>query len=91
MKRQRGLRKELVGTVLRKSMEKTVVVEVRRMTLHPKYKKYIRRKKKYLAHNLQKELNIGDKVIIQATRPISKRKTWKVYKIVERAKMVEAN
>ena len=68
----------LTGTICKARNKKTVVVEVERTFKHPIYKKYIKRSKKYHAHDETDELKVGDKVMIEETRPISKLKTWKV-------------
>ncbi len=82
----RGQRKIFQGIVVSDKMDKTVVVEVERTVLHPLYKKYIRRKKKFMAHDERNECRIGDKVQIIETRPLSKYKRWRVMKILERAR-----
>ena len=71
--------KQITGLIVSTKMLKTVVVEVVRRWTHPLYAKTITRRKKYLAHN-ELDLKVGDKVIIVETRPISKRKKWKVIK-----------
>ena len=71
-------RRILSGTICKATNKKTVVVEVERTFKHPIYKKYIKRSKKYHAHDETDALKVGDKVIIEETRPISKLKTWKV-------------
>ena len=68
----------LSGTICKATNKKTVVVEVERTFKHPIYKKFIKRSKKYHAHDETDALRVGDKVIIEETRPISKLKTWKV-------------
>ena len=68
----------LSGTICKATNKKTVVVEVERTFKHPIYKKYIKRSKKYHAHDETDALRVGDKVLIEETRPISKLKTWKV-------------
>ena len=68
----------LRGTICKATNKKTVVVEVERTFKHPMYKKYIKRSKKYHAHDETDALRVGDKVMIEETRPISKLKTWKV-------------
>ena len=68
----------LSGTICKANNKKTVVVEVERTFKHPIYKKYIKRSKKYHAHDETDVLKVGDKVMIEETRPISKLKTWKV-------------
>jgi small subunit ribosomal protein S17 len=81
----RGIRKTKVGTVVSDKMEKTVVVRVERLVQHPVYKKYIKRRTTYKAHDENNEFHIGDRVEIIETRPISKDKRWRVLKLVERA------
>ncbi len=66
------------GTICKATNKKTVVVEVERTFKHPIYKKYIKRSKKYHAHDETDTLQVGDKVMIEETRPVSKLKTWKV-------------
>ena len=68
----------LSGTICKATNKKTVVVEVERTFKHPIYKKYIKRSKKYHAHDESDALRVGDRVMIEETRPISKLKTWKV-------------
>ena len=68
----------LSGTICKATNKKTVVVEVERTFKHPIYKKYIKRSKKYHVHDETDALKVGDKVMIEETRPISKLKTWKV-------------
>ena len=68
----------LSGTICKATNKKTVVVEVERTFKHPIYKKYIKRSKKYHAHDETDALKVGDKVMIEETKPISKLKTWKV-------------
>ncbi|MBW1731675.1 MAG: 30S ribosomal protein S17 [Deltaproteobacteria bacterium] len=83
--RQRGVKKRLVGSVVSDKMDKTVVVLVERLTKHPTYKKYIRKRSKYMAHDPQNRCGIGDRVRIIESRPISKRKRWQVLEIIEKA------
>ena len=68
----------LSGTICKATNKKTVVVVVERTFKHPMYKKYIKRSKKYHAHDETDTLRVGDKVMIEETKPISKLKTWKV-------------
>ena len=84
-----GKRKEFIGTVVSDKMDKTVVVMVERLVQHPLYGKYIKRRKKYMAHDEKNECRIGDKVLIVETRPLSKRKRWVVKQILEKAKLLE--
>lgn len=70
----------LSGKVVKKSGDKTVSVLVTRQTTHPIYKKIMRVSKKYLAHDIENAINVGDTVKIQETRPLSKSKSWEVIK-----------
>ena len=73
-----------VGVVVSNKMQKTVVVAVENLVQHGMYQKYIKRTNKFLAH-AENELNIGDRVVIEETRPMSKRKRWNVREVLERA------
>ena len=73
-------RRTVVGTVKSAKMQKTVVVTVERLELHPKYKKYIRKRTKLYAHDEKAECREGDKVVLVETRPLSKLKRWRVVK-----------
>ena len=81
----RGIKRQLVGTVVSDKMEKTVVVLVERMVKHRFYKKYIKRRAQFSAHDEQNACGIGDKVTITESRPLSKTKRWRVSSIVEKA------
>lgn len=70
--------RKLKGEVVSDKMQKTVVVAVTRLVQHPKYKKYHKVTKRYKAHDEKQEYKVGDEVIIQETRPLSKEKNWKV-------------
>ncbi len=74
-----------VGVVTSNRMEKSVVVRVDRILLHPRYRKYVRRSSKFMAHDERNQCNIGDTVEIVETRPLSVRKRWRVRKIVRSA------
>ena len=78
-------KKILIGTVLSDKMDKTVVVQVKRLFMHPRYKKYVRKNATYKAHDETNQCRIGDKVQIIESRPISKDKCWRVSKVVEKA------
>jgi len=78
-------KKVLIGTVVSDKMDKTVVVQVKRLFIHPRYKKYVRRNAKYKAHDANNQCGIGDKVQIIESRPLSKDKHWRVSKIIEKA------
>jgi small subunit ribosomal protein S17 len=80
----RGRRQEKVGLVVSDKMMKTVVVRVERQVRHPKYQRYIRRRKKFMAHD-DMGAKIGDIVRIVETRPLSARKRWRVVEIVQKA------
>ena len=71
-------KKLLQGIVVSDKMQKTVVVQVERMKEHPKYKRIFKVHKKYKAHDENREYHVGDKVVIEETKPISKDKSWKV-------------
>lgn len=81
----RGIKRQLIGTVVSDKMEKTAVVQVERLVKHPMYKKYIRRRNKFAAHDKDNSCNIGDRVLISESRPISKLKRWRVTEIIEKA------
>jgi small subunit ribosomal protein S17 len=78
-------RQEKVGLVTSDKMTKTVVVRVERLVRHPKYRRYIRRRTKFMAHN-EVEAKVGDTVRIIETRPLSARKRWRVVEIIQRAR-----
>ncbi len=80
--------KRLTGRVVSDKMDKTVTVLVERMVKHPLYGKYVRRSKKYHAHDEANECGEGDTVIIEESRPISKTKAWKVARLVEKARPI---
>ena len=71
-------KKQLIGTVVSDKMAKTVVVKVEHLKEHPKYRRRFRIHKKYKAHDEKGEYHVGDKVIIEETRPISRDKKWRV-------------
>ena len=75
---ERGLRKTRIGFVVSDKMDQSVVVQVERTLQHALYKKFIRKRKRYMAHDQQNAFKVGDKVKIIETRPISKRKRWRV-------------
>ncbi|MEI8357025.1 MAG: hypothetical protein RL698_3506 [Pseudomonadota bacterium] len=80
-----GHRKERTGVVLSNKMDKTVVVVVERLVKHPKYKKYLRARKKYKAHDEKNACGVGDQVEIIETRPVSKEKRWAVKSILKKS------
>jgi small subunit ribosomal protein S17 len=81
---KRGRRSEKVGVVASDKMEKTCVVRVDRLIKHPKYRRYVRRTSKFMAHNEQ-GATVGDKVRIVETRPLSAHKRWRVVEIIQKA------
>ncbi len=84
MTSERGVKKQLTGFVIGTGMDKTAVVLVNRLTKHPTYKKYIRSRKKYMAHDPQNRCFEGDKVRIIESRPISRHKRWQILEVLER-------
>jgi small subunit ribosomal protein S17 len=82
--KKRGTPRTLTGTVVSNQMDKTVVVSVERLVRHPVYKKYIRKKGKFMAHDDANQCQIGDRVLITETRPLSKQKRFKVSQILEK-------
>ncbi len=83
---ERNLRKERIGIVSSNKMEKSIVVTVSRKMKHATYGKFINVSKKFIAHDEKNESGIGDTVRIMETRPISKRKCWRMVEVVEKAK-----
>jgi small subunit ribosomal protein S17 len=79
-----GSRKVRQGRVVSDAMDKTVVVSVERQFAHPLYGKRVTRRKKYHAHDERNEFRSGDLVVIEETRPLSKRKRWRVVRLIER-------
>lgn len=84
----RGERQVKVGTVVSEKMDKTVVVRVEKVIDHPLYHRQMKRSSKFAAHDEANECNVGDRVEIQSCRPLSKRKRWRVTKIIQRAVQV---
>ena len=82
---ERGMRKTLLGVVVSDKMNKTVVVKVDRAVKHPMYFKTIKKSVKYKAHDEGNSCHVGDKVMIEETRPLSRDKRWKVKEIVAKA------
>lgn len=73
------------GVVVSSAMDKSIVVRVDRYVKHPKYKKFVRKSTKIMAHDENNDCNVGDTVTVVESRPISKRKTWRLLSIDERA------
>jgi small subunit ribosomal protein S17 len=83
--KKRGMRRTLVGQVVSNAMDKTVVVRVERLVQNPRYKNYVRRYSKFLAHDEANDCNIGDRVQIIEHRPISKNKRWMVQETLSKS------
>ena len=83
---KRGLRKVRVGVVVSNKMSKSILVAIERKVAHPIYKKYFKKTTKLMAHDENNETSLGDVVKIMETRPMSKRKKWRLVEIVEKAK-----
>lgn len=82
--KKRYIRKELIGTVVSDKMDKTIVVKVSRLTVHPIFKKTIKRFSKFKAHDEKNSAKIGNVVRIREARPLSKDKRWQLVEIMER-------
>lgn len=82
----RNLRKERTGIVVSNKMQKTAVVKIEESVKHSKYGKILKRSMKFKVHDENNECDIGDKVLIMETRPMSKDKTWRLVKIIEKVK-----
>ena len=83
---ERNLRKTRVGKVVSNKMDKTAVVAIEDNIMHPKYGKVVKRTVRLKVHDENNELNVGDKVSIMETRPLSKDKRWRLVEIIEKAK-----
>lgn len=83
---ERNLRKTKTGIVSSDKMNKTITVVVQRQLRHPIYGKFVKKSKKFTAHDEDNQCGIGDTVVIMETRPLSKKKRWRLVEIVERAK-----
>ena len=83
--KKRGMKRQLIGTVVSDKMDKTVVVQTERLVKHRLYEKYIRRRAKFSAHDAENSCRIGDKVLITESRPLSRTKRWRVSEVLEKA------
>lgn len=83
---ERALRKTRTGKVVSNKMDKTIVVAIEDSVQHPLYKKVMKRTYKLKAHDEKNECNIGDKVKVMETRPLSKDKCWRLVEVIEKAK-----
>lgn len=81
----RVMKRQVAGIIVSNKMDRTVVVQVERLVKHPLYKKFIRRRNKFKAHDKDNACQIGDRVEISESRPLSKTKRWRVVRIIEKA------
>jgi len=81
---RRRVLKENEGIVVSDKMDKTILVEVSRLKRHPLYGKVVRHTKRYMAHDENNQCQVGDKVLIRESRPLSRRKRWRVVRVVEK-------
>ena len=86
MTEERNLRKTRTGTVTSNKMDKSIVVTVSRRLRHPLYGKFVKKSSRYMTHDEDNTCNIGDKVRIMETRPLSKNKRWRLVEVIEKAK-----
>ena len=86
---ERNQRRNLVGVVTSDKSTQTITVEVERTTKHPKYGKFVRSHKRHIAHDEKEEARIGDRVEIEATRPLSKTKRWRLARIMTSKSQLE--
>ena len=84
---ERGLRRRLVGTVVGNRMDKSALILVERLTKHRTYRKYVKKRSKFMAHDPQNLCEMGDKVRIIESRPFSKRKRWQVVEILRKGNL----
>ena len=84
---ERNLRKTMVGKVISNKMDKTIVVAVEKNVRHKVYGKFVKKTYKLKAHDEKNECNVGDRVKVMETRPLSKDKRWRLVEVVEKAKI----
>lgn len=82
---KRGHRKSKSGIVISDKMDKTIIVEMNRMVMHPMYKKYVKKRVKYKVHDEENTAKVGDTVSIEECRPLSREKRWRITGITHRA------
>jgi small subunit ribosomal protein S17 len=80
--------KQKIGTVISNKMQKTIVVKIDNRYAHPIYSKIMTKTKKYLVHDEMESCNIGDQVLVEECRPLSRRKRWKLMKIISKSSLV---
>ncbi|MBN1155867.1 30S ribosomal protein S17 [candidate division KSB1 bacterium] len=83
---ERGNRKTKIGIIISDKMDKSRVIAVNRLVKHPLYNKIVRKTSKFMIHDENNESHLGDKVKVMETRPLSKRKRWRLIEILEKAK-----
>lgn len=81
----RANKKKMIGVVVSTGMEKSAVVQTERLVRHKLYGKFLRRRAKYMAHDPENTCSVGDRVMIEECRPLSKRKRWRIKEIIEKA------
>ncbi len=86
METTRNTRRERIGIVVSNSMEKSILITVNQKVKHPIYGKFVNKTSKFMAHDEENTCNVGDKVKISETRPLSKNKRWRLVEIIERVK-----
>lgn len=85
---ERSFRKVIIGHVVSNKMDKTIVIAVKRRTQHPRYKKFISKTFKLVAHDESNNCSVGDLVKVMETRPLSKTKRWRLIEVVESSKRI---
>ncbi|MBD3275580.1 MAG: 30S ribosomal protein S17 [Candidatus Marinimicrobia bacterium] len=88
MSERSSLRKTKIGTVVSNKMEKSIVVLVNRKVQHPLYKKYLTKSTKFMAHDENNQCQVGDRVKIVESRPLSRRKRWRLMEVLEKAEKI---
>lgn len=83
--KNRGMKRQVTGTVVSNKMDRTVVVEVETLVKHKLYHKYIRRRARFMAHDEKNDCQIGDSVLITESRPLSRKKRWRVSDVIKKA------
>lgn len=86
METTRNTRRERIGVVVSRNMEKSIVISVKQKIKHPIYGKFVNKTSRFMAHDEENTCNVGDTVKISETRPLSKNKRWRLVEIIERAK-----
>lgn len=88
MSERSSLKKTKIGTVVSNKMEKSIVVLVNRKVQHPLYKKYLTKSTKFMAHDENNQCQVGDRVKIVESRPLSRRKRWRLMEVLEKAEKI---